>query len=135
MEGMSLVEEEEEDEVEESADKEKAPAVSSISAAFLKGENKRERKYFIAGRVGDKTFTQIFDTAAKTSVIPRRIAISLGVKELLLNSPFQCNGFQGSASPEVWIKSICRLKTNLGGGVLPVEYYIAPIDNGWSKKK
>ena len=143
---MEEVEEEEEvisvamaevEEEEAPPEEEEIPAVEEVAfpqrLRFLGGEGKRGRKYFLTGKVGGALFHQVCDTAADISLIPRRVAAALGVQEIPLHSPFRVDGFQGTSSPEVRITTKCRVISDLGGGVvLPVEYYVAPIDSQYA---
>ena len=101
--------------------------VHRIRACYLGGEGKKGRKYFITGLVNKKLFHQALDSAADISIIPEHSVTSLGLSKYQLDHPFTCEGFQSSSSSSVVIDHFCCVDVNLGGAVLPVKFYVAPI--------
>ena len=99
-----------------------------IDVSYLGGEGRKGRKYYLSGLVKNKIFSQAMDTAADISIMGENLADRYGLNKFHLDRPFTCEGFQSSSSSAVKITHFCCVDVDLGGAVLPVKFYVAPID-------
>ena len=109
-----------------------SPAVRAVKLGFLGGEGKKGRKYILSGRVNGQLFHQLVDSAADISVIPQHMVKKFNLREDPLKRPFMCDGFQNSTESAVLISTTCSIPTNLGCGVFPVIYHVAPIGGSFA---